>query len=454
MTVDRQGMDGHTANTVDRDRGGSQKAGEVTAPAPGSACPPVLDLALPVYNEQEHLERSVRTLHALLSRHVSYPFRITIADNASTDATSMIAAALASELPEVVSVRLEQKGRGRALRRVWSSSDAVLLAYCDIDLSTDMAALPALLAPLASAHSELSIGTRLAYGSSVVRGAKREFISRCYNLVLRTALGVRFSDAQCGFKAIRADVAREILPLIEDNCWFFDTELLVLAERAGLRIHEVPVDWVEDPHSSVDIKATALADLRGVWRVGWALSTGAVQLDPLRQRFGRSRGAPAPAALGARVRRFALVGLLSTCVQLLLFLLLRGPFGAIPANAVALLLATVANTAANRHFTFGLRGRARAARHQAQGFLLLALGLGLSSGTLTGVHALWPHAGTTGQLAALVLANAAVTTTKFLLFHTWIFRGPRPARHDGAMLEPPGGVGVPLPRSQLARPLR
>ena len=114
-------------------------------------------------------------------------------------------------------------------------------------------------------------------GSRVVRGIKRELISRCYNLILRGTLAAGFSDAQCGFKAIRADVAHRLLPLVEDPGWFFDTELLVLAERAGLRIHEVPVDWVDDPDSRVDLVATAMADLKGVWRVGRALAVGALR---------------------------------------------------------------------------------------------------------------------------------------------------------------------------------
>ena len=146
-------------------------------------------------------------------------------------------------------MRLEEKGRGRALRTVWGASDAAVLAYCDVDLSTDLAALLPLVAPLISGHSDLAIGTRLGRGSRVVRGPKREFISRCYNLLLRGTLQTGFTDAQCGFKAIRADVARRLLPLVEDTGWFFDTEMLVLAERAGLRIHEVPVDWVDDPDS-------------------------------------------------------------------------------------------------------------------------------------------------------------------------------------------------------------
>ncbi|GGV25168.1 hypothetical protein GCM10010260_76920 [Streptomyces filipinensis] len=237
------------------------------AALPTEAGEPVLDLAVPVFNEEKDLEPNVRRLHAHLRDTFPYSFRITIADNASTDGTPGIAARLAEELPEVVSVRLPEKGRGRALRAVWSGSRAPVLAYLDVDLSTGLAALLPLVAPLISGHSDLAIGTRLAPGARVVRGAKREVISRCYNILLRCTLAVGFSDAQCGFKAVRREVAERLLPLVRDGEWFFDTELLVLAERAGLRIHEVPVDWVDDPDSSVDIVATALADLRGIVRM-------------------------------------------------------------------------------------------------------------------------------------------------------------------------------------------
>src|SRR5438093_13495930 len=137
----------------------------------------------------------------------------------------------------------------------------------DVDLSTDLCALLPPVAPLLSGHRDVAIGTRLASGARVVRGPKRELISRSYNLILRTTLRANFSDAQCGFKAMRADVARALLPLVEDEGWFFDTEVLVLAERNGLRIHEVPVDWVDDPDSRVDVAATAKADLLGIWRL-------------------------------------------------------------------------------------------------------------------------------------------------------------------------------------------
>ncbi|MER7187806.1 dolichyl-phosphate beta-glucosyltransferase, partial [Streptomyces hyaluromycini] len=244
----------------------------VTLPAPAPPSPahhdePVLDLAVPVFNEETDLEPSVRRLHAYLRETFPYPFRITVADNASTDATPLIAARLAAELPEVEWIRLAEKGRGRALRAVWSASTAPVVGYLDVDLSTGLAALLPLVAPLLSGHSDLAIGTRLAPGARVVRGPKREAISRCYNVLLRCTLSVGFSDAQCGFKAVRRDAAARLLPLVRDSAWFFDTELLVVAERAGLRIHEVPVDWVDDPDSRVALLSTALADLRGIARV-------------------------------------------------------------------------------------------------------------------------------------------------------------------------------------------
>ena len=229
--------------------------------------PPIVDIVVPVYNEAVDLEPSVRRLRAYLDERFPFPARITIADNASTDATWAIAGRLATELAGVRALHLDQKGRGRALRTAWLASDATVVAYMDVDLSTGLDALLPLVAGLLSGHSEIAIGSRLAPGAHVVRGPKRELISRSYNLILRTALGARFRDAQCGFKAVRADVARELVPLVADEAWFFDTELLLLAERNRLRIHEVPVDWIEDLDSRVDLPSTIADDLAGLWRV-------------------------------------------------------------------------------------------------------------------------------------------------------------------------------------------
>jgi glycosyltransferase involved in cell wall biosynthesis len=228
-----------------------------------------VEIVIPVYNERFALEGSVRMLHGFLSATFPFSWQITIVDNASTDGTLQIARRLMYDLPHVGAMHLPAKGRGRALRTAWSVSRAEVLAYMDVDLSTDLNALLPLVAPLVSGHSDVAIGTRLHPSARVMRSRKRELISRGYNRLLRLALRARFSDAQCGFKAIRSSAALELLPQIEDEAWFFDTELLVLAQRRGLRIHEVPVDWVEDGDSRVDIVPTALADLRGILRLLW-----------------------------------------------------------------------------------------------------------------------------------------------------------------------------------------
>ncbi|MGW2595987.1 glycosyltransferase [Streptomyces klenkii] len=389
----------------------------------------VLDVVIPVHNEEDDLEACVRRLHAHLTETFPYGFRITVADNASTDRTPEVSALLDDALDEVTAVRLEEKGRGRALRTVWSMSEAPVLAYMDVDLSTDLNALLPLVAPLISGHSDLAIGTRLAGGSRVVRGPKREFISRAYNVLLRTGLAARFSDAQCGFKAVRQDVAERLLPLVEDSGWFFDTELLVLAERAGLRIHEVPVDWVDDPDSSVHIVRTATEDLRGVWRVGRALATGALPLDRLRRPFGddpRDRAvAGVPRGLARQVLGFCAVGVLSTGFYLALYSLLRAVTGPQEANAAALLLSALANTAANRRLTFGVRGRDRAVRQQAQGLVVFAIGLALTSGSLAALHEAGGSPSHGAELSVLITANLAATVLRFLLLRAWVFPADR-----------------------------
>ena len=245
---------------------------------------------IPVYNEERVLAASVRKLHACLRRNYTFPFRITIADNASTDSTFEVAEALCTEFAEVEALYLEEKGRGRALRAAWARSDADVVGYMDVDLSTDLSALPALLEPLLQRRGDIAIGSRLAPGAEVTRGAKRELISRSYNLVLRALLGVTFADAQCGFKAGRREVIQPLLADVRDEAWFFDTELLYLAQQRKLSILEVPVRWVDDPDSRVAIVATAVEDLRGVRRLRAA---------------ARGRGRPARSRALPGIRRTA-----------------------------------------------------------------------------------------------------------------------------------------------------
>lgn len=386
---------------------------------------PVLDVVVPVYNEEAALADSVYRLHRHLRDQFPFPARITIADNASIDDTPRIAEALAAELDDVRVVRLEEKGRGRALHAVWSTSDAQVLAYVDVDLSTDLAALAPLVAPLISGHSDLAIGTRLGRGARVVRGPKREIISRCYNLILKSTLSTRFSDAQCGFKAIRADVAQRLLPHIADTGWFFDTELLVLAERTGLRIHEVPVDWVDDPDSRVDIVATATADLKGIARLLGGFAKGSIPVYTLAAQLGSSPGAAAPGSLLRQSARFASVGIASTAAYLVLFILLHGLIGAQAANLIALLVTAIGNTAVNRRFTFGVAGRNRVARHHVEGLIVFGIALAITSGALATLHAVVEEPGRYLDATVLVVANLAATAARFVLLRGWVFHPRR-----------------------------
>ncbi len=415
---------------------------------------PVLDVVIPVYNEEVDLGLCVRRLHAYLRAGFPFTARITIADNASTDATLAAAELLAAELDGVAVLHLDAKGRGRALRTAWESSDAAVVAYMDVDLSTDLNALLPLIAPLVSGHSDLAIGTRLDASARVVRGPKREVISRCYNLLLRTTLRAGFSDAQCGFKAVRTDVARELLPLVRDGEWFFDTELLVLAERAGLRIHEVPVDWIDDPDSRVDIVDTARKDLRGIWRLTRALTTGALPMDELRAAVGREPlVAGVPLGMVGQLVRFAIVGVTSTLAYIALYLLLQPLVGSQGANLVSLLVTAVGNTAANRAFTFGVRGRGDALSHQCQGLAIFGFGLAITSGSLFALHRWAPDAPVAVELTVLITANLVATLARFVGLR-WVFRnvGREVAHVPGTRAGVVSSESAALPRVSATPP--
>jgi glycosyltransferase involved in cell wall biosynthesis len=227
----------------------------------------LVEIAVPVHNEERTLRGNVEALLAYLRDEFPFRFRVVIADNASVDATRDIGVELAGLHPEVSVLGLEWKGRGLALRTAWLRSEADVVSYMDVDLSTNLDSFLPLVAPILSGHSEISIGTRLARQATVRRRIKREVLSRGYNRLVHLGFRAGFSDAQCGFKALRTDIARRLVPLVVDDGWFFDTELLLLAERNGLRIHEVPVDWIEDLDSRVDLLPTIAGDLQGLWRV-------------------------------------------------------------------------------------------------------------------------------------------------------------------------------------------
>jgi putative flippase GtrA len=370
-----------------------------------------IEIVVPVYNEEVILERSITRLRRYLDDRFPFPTVVTIADNASTDGTWEIARQLEERHPGVRALHLDQKGRGRALRAAWTASAAAVVAYMDVDLATDLDGLLPLVAPLLSGHSDLAIGSRLARGARVSRGPKREIISRSYNLLLRTVMRSTFTDAQCGFKALRSDTARALLPLVGDQAWFFDTEMLVLAEASGLRIHEVPVDWVDDPDSRVDVLSTALADLRGVARVSRRLAAGSLRLP--------TRVGPTP-----ETSRFAGIGGLSTVAYLLAFLALTPALGALLANAVALSAAAAGHLAAHRRLT-APSGPGTARRQRMllwrEAAVAYATGLLLSTGWLAALVTVGMGS-LVDELLVVLAANAVVSIGRYVSFRARMFR--------------------------------
>lgn len=227
----------------------------------------LVDIAIPVYNEEEELRENTLKLYSFLRRKADFKWRITIADNASVDKTQEIGEKLAKEHPEIKYVHLAKKGRGRAIKYVWSRSKADIVAYMDIDLSTDISHLPNLVRALQN-NADIAIGSRLLQNSVVKnRTFMREFISRGLNLLIKLMFVTQFSDAQCGFKAMTRQAARDLLPLVKDNGWFLDSELLIIAEKAGYRIYEEPVRWVDNPGSTVRVLPTAWGDFKGLVRL-------------------------------------------------------------------------------------------------------------------------------------------------------------------------------------------
>jgi glycosyltransferase involved in cell wall biosynthesis len=249
-----------------------------------------VDIAVPVRDEAATLAANVGALVAWLERRAGFAWRVVIVENGSSDATPAIARSLAARHPRVDVLELEAAGRGGALRAAWLASDADVVAYMDVDLSTNLDAFGALVTPLLDGSAGVAIGTRLAPASRVRRCRRREALSRGYNALARVVCGAQFSDAQCGFKALRAEVARALVPQVRDDGWFFDTELLLLAQRTGHVITEVPAEWVEDLDSRVRIVPTVIADVRGLWRLR----------APRRRRRGTALLPPGPAPAAAR----------------------------------------------------------------------------------------------------------------------------------------------------------
>jgi putative flippase GtrA len=296
----------------------------------------------------------------------------------------------------------------------------------DVDLSTSLDALLPLVVPLVNGHSDIAIGSRLAPGARTVRSPRREVISRWYNAIIRLTHGARFSDAQCGFKAARTAVIRPLLAHVVDDGWFFDTELLLLAEHNGLRIHEVPVDWVEDLDSRVRVLATAVADVRGLVRVARAKATGAARVAELPRRPApRSAHPDAVLATGGRglgwqLAVFGLIGLVSMAATAVLYALVRSWSPPLVANLVALVIVTLLNTEANRRLTFA--GAAVSSRRvHLQGLVVFALYYVLTSGALLVLGALVTQPSRWLEVAVLLAASVVGTAGRFLLLRGWVF---------------------------------
>lgn len=400
-----------------------------SSPAKNPLWTTTVDIVLPVYNEERVLTGTVETLSAYLREHFPYDWTITIMNNGSVDSTIEVANGLAAKDPRVRVRHLDVKGRGRALRYAWGLSDADVVVYMDADLSTGLDALVPLVTSLATGHSDIAIGSRHAPGAQLVRCVQREFTSRTYNALIRLSHGARFRDAQCGFKAARREVIRPMLAHIKDDGWFFDTEMLLLAEHNGLRIQEVPVDWLEDVDSRVDVADTAWHDIRGLLRMLRTKSSGKAKIaglpkrsDPLPQHPDQVLGGDEN-PLFAQLMSFAVIGTLSLGVHLGLYTLLRQWWPLLVANLGALVIATLFNTEANRRFTFAARHRP-AGRVQFQGLIVFGLYYAFTSGALELLHAYVPNVSRVLELVVLAGSSLLGSVGRFLLLRNWVFRRP------------------------------
>ncbi|WP_018654956.1 glycosyltransferase [Actinomadura flavalba] len=390
-----------------------------------------VEIVIPVLNEERALPGCVRTLHDFLGSAFPLAWQITVVDNGSTDATWEVATGLAAAFPEVRARRIDVRGRGAALRAAWSGSTADIVAYMDVDLSTGLDALLPLVAPLVSGHADVVVGSRLAHGARVTRGVRREMVSRCYNRLLRAGFRTGFRDAQCGFKAARTDLVRPLLEKVADDRWFFDTELLLLAEYNGLRVREVPVDWIEDVDTRVDVVRTALDDLRGVARVARSMAAGRATVElPARPEPSPAHPdavlAKPRAELLVKLVSFGMIGVVSSVLHALIYLLLRDGLEPVGANFVALLVTAVANTEANRRWTFNRAGGPRAGVHTRAG-LLFAINYAFTTGVVTLLHVVAPDVHRVTETATLVAAFLMITLLRFLALDRWVFPARRPA---------------------------
>ncbi len=403
-----------------------------------------VDVVVPVYNEERALPGCIKVLTAHLTDEFPFEWTITVVDNASTDGTLRVATELADADDRVRVLHLDRKGRGYALRSSWARSEAEVVVYMDVDLSSGLNALLPLVAPLVNGHSDIAIGSRLAPGARTMRSPRREMISRCYNAMIHVSHGAKFSDAQCGFKAARTDVIRPLLEHVHDNAWFFDTELLLVAAYNGLRIHEVPVDWVEDADSRVDLVRTAWDDIRGLIRVARAKATGTARVRNLPAR-PEPRAVHPDAVLSSRddglawqVGAFAVIGVLSTLGTAVLYALFRAWLSPLLANLGALLLTTLFNTEANRRLTFASSDRSTGSgRVHLQGLVVFALYYGFTSAALLVLQLAVAQPSRWLEVVVLLAASVVGTAGRFVILRAWVFRKQHtPDTRDAPREEP------------------
>lgn len=392
-----------------------------------------VDVVVPVSDEERALPGCLQVLRRHLHDELPLAWTITVAAYASTDGVRRVAGEFAGSDHRIRVLHLDDGGRGQALRTAWTYSDADVVVYLDVHLSTGMDALLPLIAPLINGHSDIAIGSRLAPGARTVRIARREVISRCYNRILRVTHGARFSDAQCRFKAARTEVIRPLLAHVHDDGWFFDTELLLLAEHNGLRIHEVPVDWVDNVDDRARMWSTIVVDVRGLVRVARAKATGAARVAALPQR-PVPRPTHPDAVLAARgggllwqLAAFGLIGLASTAVTAALYALLRSWVPPLAANLAALVAVNLLNTEANRRLTFAGSGVARQGMH-VRGLAVFGLYYALTSGALLALQAVVTRPSRWLEVAVLLAASVVGTAVRFVLLRRWVFPPtvPRP----------------------------
>lgn len=400
---------------------------------------PTVDIVIPVLNEEHALPGCVETLSRFLHDGFPFPWTITIVDNGSTDTTWQIASSLATRSQPISARRLNVRGRGAAVKAAWRASSADIVVYMDVDLSTGLDALLPLVAPLASGHCEIAIGSRLTRGARVRRSLKRELVSRAYNGLVRYGFGLRSNDTQLGFKAARADVVRPLLDRVRSDNWFFDTELLILAEHNGLRVRDVPVDWVEDLDSRVRVAAAAIENLKGLVRMNRAICSGLATVNvptvpELRATHPEAVLARPSSATLAKFATFAVIGAVSTVLYLLLYLPLRASFSPAAANLCALILVGVANTEANRRWTFNRSGGPRFVLH-TRAAIVFATTYALTTLAVVALHNAAPGAGIVTEIAVLVLAYGLVTVLRFVALDRWVF-----ARRRGDGSSSPGSA--------------